>query len=231
MVRIGLTSVKENVCEIPDDNRYYLAVRRAGAEAVWLPWSERPQDWAAWAEELDGFLFTGGGDIDPKYYGEEMDPACGAPSPARDTMEMGLIAEVRKRGKPVLGICRGCQTMNVALGGTLIQNIPQGGHSDEDGRYAPSHPAEVFFGTVLAEIIGEGAHLTNSIHHQAVNRLGEGLTISAKSPDGIVEGIERPGEPFFLAVQFHPEATAESDPKMQALFDRLAREAEKQKER
>lgn len=226
MIRVGLVSTMARTEDIPRENRYRLAVERAGAEAVWLPWSRNPCDWTRWAEELHGFLFTGGGDMDPKYYGEAMDPRCGTPQPDRDEMELGLLREILRRNKPVLGICRGCQTMNVALGGTLLQNIP--GHSDDPGRYTPSHPAKILPGTLLRSVLGTEKLLINSIHHQAIGRPATGLVINAVSPDGIPEGLERPGGPLYLAVQFHPEATAERDPRMQALFDLLVKEAKKE---
>ena len=231
MVRIGIVSIQAEPEAIAPDNRYWQAVLRAGGEPHWLPWSEKSEDWAAWAEDFDGFLFPGGGDMDPKYYGQRAIPACGVPIPARDTMELGLLREIEVRGKPVLGICRGFQTMNVARGGTLLQDIPWGGHSDDAGRCHPSHPAEILPGTILAELTGAGKILTNSVHHQAVDRLGRGLILSARSPDGIVEGMEDPSGPLFLGVQFHPEATAGEDPRMQAIFDCLVREARKTKEK
>lgn len=231
MIRIGIVSIQAEPEAIAPDNRYWKAILRAGGEPHWLPWSENPRDWAAWAVEFDGFLFPGGGDMDPKCYGQRAIPACGTPNPQRDTMELGLLRELEARGKPVLGICRGFQTMNVARGGTLLQDIPWGGHSDDAGRYRPSHPAEVLPGTLLGNLIGVGDILTNSVHHQAVDRLGRGLQISAKSPEGIVEGMEDPSGPLFLGVQFHPEATAGEDPRMQAIFDCLVRRAGEAKEK
>lgn len=233
MVRIGMVSTMERIEEIPRDNRYRLAVERAGAEACWLPWSTAPEDWQAWAEKYDGFLFTGGGDMDPKYYGQAMDARCGVPNPKRDEMEMGLILKVLSIKKPILGICRGFQTINIALGGTLYQDLPlfAEGHSDDAGRDTPSHPAEIFPGTKLAEILGAGEIMTNSVHHQAVNRVGRELSISARSRDGIAEGLESPKWPFLLGVQFHPEATAGEDPRMQGIFDAFVAAARKEKEK
>ena len=231
MISIGIVSIQADSTAIAPDNRYWAAVLRAGGSPRWLPWSEEPGDWAAWAETLDGFLFPGGGDMDPKYYGEKPIPACGTPVPQRDTMELGLLREIEARGKPVVGVCRGFQTMNVAWGGTLLQDIPWGGHSDDAGRYAPSHPAEILPGTLLAELLGAGKILTNSVHHQALGKLGRGLRISARSPDGIIEGVEDPTGPLFLGVQFHPEATAGEDPRMQAIFDCLVRRAGETKEK
>lgn len=231
MISIGIVSVQADPASIGPENRYWAAILRAGARPHWLPWSEDPGDWASWAAELDGFLFPGGGDMDPKYYGQAPIPACGDPSPRRDVMELGLLREIEARGKPVLGICRGFQTMNVARGGTLLQDIPWGGHSDDAGRYRPSHPAVVLPGTLLGQLLGTGEILTNSVHHQALDRLGRGLRVSAKSPDGIIEGVEDPSGPLFLGVQFHPEATAGEDPRMQAIFDCLVRRAADTKEK
>lgn len=228
MVKIGLTSFKASLSELPPEQDYSTAVARAGAQPTWLPWSQDPADWAAWAAEFDGFLFTGGGDLDPKYFGQPRDPACGEPKPLRDAMELGLLGAVYPTGKPLLGICRGCQVLNVFLGGTLIQDLPEQGehHRDDEHRFQADHPAEIVPGTRLYEILGQRHILTNSVHHQAVDRLAPGLIVSARSPLGVVEAIELPERPFCLGIQWHPESLAKGSPLMQGIFDRFIRAAE-----
>ena len=140
---------------------------------------------------------------------------------------------VHRPGKPLLG------RRPAGRGPALLAALERrprglgvrGGHSDDAGRYHPSHPAVVLPGTLLGQLLGTGEILTNSVHHQALDRLGRGLRISAKSPDGIVEGIEDPSGPLFLGVQFHPEATAGENPRMQAIFDCLVRRAADTKEK
>lgn len=221
MVKIGITSIEADPRTIPPDQAYAAAVARAGAEPVWLPWSQDPAQWAAWAADLDGFLFSGGGDMDPKYFGQPRDPACGEPQPLRDAMELGLLRVVCPTGKPLLGICRGCQVLNVFLGGDLIQDLPEQGerHRDDEHRFQPDHPAEVLPGTRLFDILGSRRILTNSVHHQAIGRLAPGLRLSARSPLGVVEAVELPEHPFCLGIQWHPEAVAGADPAMQGIFD------------
>lgn len=214
-------------------SRYIAALRRAGARVALLPW--RPDMAGVWAAAYDGFLLPGGGDLDPKYFGQKPIPGAQKPNPVRDEAELSLIYAVRAAGKPMLGICRGAQMLNAALGGTLVQDIaaqrPEGipeNHSDSPHRFRPDHPAIVEPGTMLHEILGVDRLLTNSCHHQACDAIAPGLRASAHSPAGLVEAIESVSGPFVLGIQWHPEATAAHDPLQQAIFDALIREARKQ---
>ena len=193
---------------------------------MFLGWNSKRA--AFWAKHLDGFLFTGGGDADPKYYGQEMLPQCGKPNVARDEFELALLKAVLAAGKPVLGICRGEQMLNVAMGGTLIQDIPSQrpeaageNHRDNDHRRAPSHPAHITPGTHLHRLLGCEELLTNSVHHQSVDLPAPGLRICAVSPAGIVEAIEAEDSRFLLGLQWHPESLAARDEQMQRPFDAL----------
>lgn len=226
MILIGVVSTGSPLREQIFSGDYGKAIRRAGAVPIFLTWKK--QRAAFWAAHLDGFLFTGGGDPDPKYYGQAMLPECGTPNVVRDEFEFALLKAVINAGKPVLGICRGEQMLNTALGGTLIQDIPSQrrsaaaeNHRDEDGRRNPSHPARLIPGTKLRELLGCEELLTNSIHHQAVDVPAPGLRICAVSPAGIVEGIEAEDDRFLLGLQWHPEALAANDPIMQRPFDAL----------
>ncbi len=122
MILIGVVFTGDPRMQQVFRGNYGKAVRRGGGVPVFLPW--KPEHAAFWAKHLDGFLFTGGGDPDPRYYGQSMRPECGTPTLARDEFELALLKAVMDTGKPVLGICRGEQILNVALGGTLIQDIP-----------------------------------------------------------------------------------------------------------
>ena len=209
---------------------YGRAVRRGGGIPVFLPW--KPEQAAFWAKHLDGFLFTGGGDADPKYYGQARRPQCGEPTPERDAFEVALLKAVLSEGKPVLGICRGVQMLNVVLGGTLIQDIPSQrpeaageNHRDNDHRRTPDHPARILPGTLLHSLLDCDDLLTNSIHHQAVDVLAPGMRICAVSPAGIVEGIEAEDGRFLLGLQWHPEALAAGDQRMQRPFTALVKKS------
>jgi putative glutamine amidotransferase len=171
---------------------------------------------AAATDRLDGLLLTGGGDIDPGRYGAQPHPRTGRVSAPRDAAELDLLDAATAAGLPVLGVCRGLQLLNVARGGTLCQHLPDGaGHTPAPGTFG-SHPVRVAAGTRLAGILGangDGVDVPTA-HHQAVDRLGEGLVATAWAEDGVVEAVEASaaGDPFLLAVQWHPEAGA--DPRL-----------------
>lgn len=235
MTLIGVVSTGSPLMEQIRSGDYGKAVRRAGGIPVFLTWKK--QRAAFWAKHLDGFLFTGGGDPDPKYYGQAMLPECHAPNVARDEYELALLEAVIAAGKPVLGICRGEQILNVAMGGTLIQDIPSQrpeaaaeNHRDDDHRCAPSHPAHVVPCTFLHSLLGCEELLTNSIHHQAVEAPAPGMRVCAVSPAGIVEGIEAEDGRFLLGLQWHPEALAAADERMQRPFNALVEASRKAKE-
>jgi len=169
---------------------------------------------AAAADRLDGLLLTGGGDIDPGRYGAQPHPRTSRVSGPRDVAELELLAAATQAGLPVLGVCRGMQLVNVARGGTLCQHLPDdAGHAPAPGMFG-SHPVRVAAGTRLAGILdanGDGVEVPTA-HHQAVDRLGEGLVATAWAEDGVVEAVETGagGDPFLLAVQWHPEAGTDS---------------------
>jgi putative glutamine amidotransferase len=165
---------------------------------------------AAAVDRLDGLLLTGGGDIDPGTYGAQPHPRTARVSAPRDAAELELLDAAMSAGLPVLGVCRGMQLVNVARGGTLCQHLADGaGHTPVPGTFG-SHPVRVAPGTRLAGILGangDGVDVPTA-HHQAVDRLGEGLVATAWTGDGVIEAVEPSagGDPFLLAVQWHPEA-------------------------
>jgi putative glutamine amidotransferase len=175
-------------------------------------------------EDLDGLVLSGGIDLNPALYGEERHPEADQPNDARDALEITLVNQALDRDLPVLAICRGMQLLNVARGGTLKQHIEQRGvHRRYDKeKPIPVHLVDVEPGSRLAGIVEAGKVAVNSRHHQAVGKLGAGLSISARAEDGVIEGIEVPGKRFAVAVQWHPEDQAASDPVQAKLFTAFA---------
>jgi putative glutamine amidotransferase len=160
---------------------------------------------------MDGLLLTGGEDMHPAWYGQEPSPLLYPPSRERDLFELALFAVARQRDLPILGICRGIQLINVAMGGTLYQDLPSErpgavGHDPGGPRDARTHPVRLAPGSRAAHVLGDTTLSVNSFHHQAVARLAEGLIASGWTEDGVIEAVETPaGAPWLLAVQWHPE--------------------------
>ncbi|CAL9614352.1 gamma-glutamyl-gamma-aminobutyrate hydrolase family protein [Streptomyces sp. Tu 3180] len=179
---------------------YPRLVQRAGGLAAMLP-PDAPEHAAATVARLDGLVIAGGPDVEPVRYGAEPDPRTGPPARARDTWELALIGAALERGLPLLGVCRGMQLLNVALGGTLVQHVD--GHAEAPGVFG-RHPVKPVPGTRYAGLVPEQTSVP-TFHHQAVDRLGEGLVVSAHAEDGTVEAVELPASPWVLGVQWHPE--------------------------
>ena len=190
---------------------YVQRIERAGAVPVVLP--PCVSDLESLIARLDGVCLSGGPDLDPGAYGaDERHEELGPTEPSLDAFELALARAALERGMPLLGICRGSQALNVACGGTLHQHLP--GHRQSEPGCQVSHEVEILAGSRLAALIGLGTVAVNSFHHQAVDRLGHGLTIAAHAADGTVEAIEGPG--FALGVQWHAETLADG-----RLFDAL----------
>jgi putative glutamine amidotransferase len=172
-------------------------------------------------------LLTGGSDVDPALYGEARQPTLKRVIPERDAFEIALCQEALRRDLPVLAICRGQQLLNVALGGTLHQDIgsqvPDAiEHVGSGARWDTTHDVELLPGTRLRSILVDQTLPVNSFHHQAVKRVAEGLVVSARSPvDGVIEGLESRCHGFVLAVQWHPEDFFEHSPAFEPLFSAL----------
>ncbi len=200
---IGITPCNR----LPD---YVESVRRAGGEPRVLSMEE-----PASLDGIDGLLFTGGDDVDPAQYGESSHPRTQTVDAARDTFELELARLALARNTPMLAVCRGLQVVNVAAGGTLIQDIESDvnealGHQVNTPLYALAHEVWVTRGSALSnamrEELADGEVLqVNSRHHQAIKQTGSGFAVSATAPDGIIEAIERPTSRFCIAVQWHPE--------------------------
>ena len=162
-------------------------------------------------DAADGLVLTGGEDMDPAWYGAEPSPLLHPPSRDRDLFELALFAAARQRGMPILGICRGIQVVNVAMGGTLYQDLPSErpgpvDHNPPTARTDRSHPVRILPGSRVAAALGRDRVTVNSFHHQAVRDLAPGLLASGWTEDGLIEAVETAdGEPWLLAVQWHPE--------------------------
>lgn len=203
---------------------YVRSVEQAGAVPVVLA-AVRPGDAALVLDRLDGVVLSGGVDVDPVLYGREPHPKLGRVNRRRDDFELALVREALRRDTPILGICRGQQVLNVARGGTLVQDIPSQwtgamGHDARGRRWRRAHDVDVLPGSRLHAILGRDSVPVNSFHHQAVADVGDGLVVSARCPgDGMIEGLEVPGARFVVAVQWHPESFWQKDDSFQALFD------------
>ncbi|MFZ6026257.1 MAG: gamma-glutamyl-gamma-aminobutyrate hydrolase family protein [Chloroflexota bacterium] len=214
---------------------YIESVSRAGGAPVMIPLGLPDEQLDAVWQHLDGILFTGGGDVDPQVYGGEPHPAVGGVDADRDRVEFLLIRRAVAERRPFFGICRGIQTINVALGGTLYSDIstqlPNAlphPHDPFTERKLLPHTVRVEADSCLAEVLGSTQLPVNSLHHQGIRRLAEPLRPLAYAPDGLIEAVTLPGHPFGLAVQWHPEWLQEQAP-MRALFCALVDAARKEK--
>ncbi|MGH2874910.1 MAG: gamma-glutamyl-gamma-aminobutyrate hydrolase family protein [Solirubrobacteraceae bacterium] len=196
---------------------YVSAVRRAGGLALLLaPDPQVTDDPDELIDRIDGLILSGGADVDPGSYGAERDPQTNRTDPERDAFEIALARRAIELDMPVLGICRGMQVLNVALGGTLLQHLPASlGH--EEHRRVPGsfdgsdHDVRLQPGTLAARAAGEQSHPVKSHHHQGVDRIGDGLVVTGFSTlDELPEAVELPDRRFVLGVQWHPEADERS---------------------
>ena len=215
--------------------RYVLALTNAGAIPWLIPLVDE-ETLRAIYERLDGVFLPGGADIDPASYGETPHPLCDKTDRERDRVELALATWAIADGKPVLGVCRGMQLINVAAGGSLFQDIAEqkrdaikhdyfsfGGGAFRRDYLA--HDVDIAPGTRLAKVFGEGAIHVNSMHHQAVRDIGRGLRPTAVASDGLIEGLESDNGNYVVAVQWHPESLTESQASARRLFEDFVEEA------
>jgi putative glutamine amidotransferase len=207
---------------------YVESLHRAGAqEAILAPRPIEREQAAALMERFDGLLLVGGGDVDPRHYGQDPVPESYGIDREADLFEMALVREAMRRELPVLAVCRGLQVINVMLGGSLDQHIT--GREGLVGHGVPGvapemHQVSLESGTWTAKAMGVESAEVSSSHHQALDRLAEGLEVTGRSPDGIVEAVEHHGGGWVVGVQWHPERTP-NDPAHQGLFDALVEQA------
>lgn len=216
---IGLTiSIQPDESKLYHPNSYPRAIIAAGGVPVMLPVTRDEQVIAQYAELVDGVLFSGGDDVNPVIYGEEQLWGCGDISPLRDDFEIQLCRTLLEKHpkKPILGICRGEQVLNVAVGGTLYQDLKSqlpGCIAHQQHQISPyaSHKVFVTEGSHLHAIYGASEVMANSFHHQAIKDIAPGLIMTAQASDGVIEGIEKPDHPYFIGVQWHPERLVEQN--------------------
>ena len=211
---------------------YLNSVLQAGGLPVLLPQTPDAEILEGYLSHLDALILSGGGDVDPAFYGDTRIPQCGNPDAERDAFELPLAKMALKRGMPVLGICRGCQVLAVVLGAKLIQDIefekgiPRISHSQEPPYDRPVHKIFLKPGGLLSEIIPKSMVETNSSHHQAVKAAIPGMHIDAISEDGIIESFSVEGNRNVLGVQFHPEHMTSVSTEAASIFRYLVCQAE-----
>jgi putative glutamine amidotransferase len=215
--------------------RYVVTLTEAGA-IPWLVPLIDDETLRGIYDSLDGVFLPGGADIDPVSYGTAPHPLCDKTDRERDRVELALARWAMEEGKPVLGVCRGMQLINLAAGGTLYQDIAEQLPGSIKHDYFPyggsnlrrdylAHDVDVAPDSRLAEVFGEGALQVNSMHHQGVRAVGGGLAVSAVAPDGLVEGLESANGGYVVGVQWHPEALTDSQKAARRLFEGFVAEA------
>ncbi len=224
---IGITSSMSGTF-IRMRRTYFDAIVDAGGIPMFMPHNLCAEDAEKFVSLCDGFLFAGGDDVDPKHYGEEIAFDNVETTPLRDDFELALAELLKNDTRPILGICRGEQLLNVAFGGSLYQHID--GHRQEEKGVINLRTAKIKEGSFLHEIVGESEIKTNSFHHQAVKAVAPGFIASAVADDGTVEAIEpaEKTERFFLAVQWHPEYLVKVDAPAKKIFDAFIEAAKKE---
>ncbi len=232
MITIGINAnfdTEKRRINMPND--YIEAIIRAGALPVLLPLTDREDVWRAMVDNVDGMLFPGGEDFDPAEYGQEQHPTVNDVIAERDKQELYTYKYLLTTGKPFLAVCRGIQLVNIAQGGTLIQDIPSQYETDlqHQNKDSQAHYANIVPGTLLHRLMGQDRVSVNSRHHQNIDKLGEGLVASAHATDGLIEAVEFANGYPGLAFQWHPENLSAKQPEMQRIFDWLVEEAGKRK--
>lgn len=202
---------------------YMDGITEAGGLPIMLPLTTDTQQLQQLFGRIDGILFTGGQDVDPAVYGQKQSPLCGETCLQRDVMEQKLIKLCRKYHKPAYGICRGIQLFNAALGGTLYQHLPDELPSQIEHHMSPPydrsvHTVSIAENTLLYRILGKTYVQVNSYHHQGVRNIAPVLRAGAYAEDGLIEAVEDPNQPFFLATQWHPELFFHKDEDCRKIF-------------
>lgn len=207
---------------------YSQAIINAGGIPLIIP-HQPPKQLASLLSQVRGVVLTGGVDVDPQRYGEEPHPGCGEISPLRDELDFAVADWALRHDLPLLAICRGIQVLNVALGGTLFQDIPAQvagalKHRQQAPGWYGTHEVQLEPATLLSSIWG-GSLKVNSLHHQAIKRLGTGLRLAATASDGVIEAVESTEHRFVVGVQWHPELMEEHCPAARELFRKFVEAA------
>lgn len=214
---VGVTPYMHDNGERYVPEGYITGIVDTGCEPLVIDYmTVKTEDLPGIVAKLDGMVFSGGPDVDPALYGEEDWPEAGRHVKERDEIESGLVKLIKDTDMPVLGICRGLQLVNAAMGGSLVQHVPKVygdkyKHQQKDGDPTFIHPVSITPGTRTAGIFGNTEFMIDSYHHQAAKEPAPGLVVTAKAPDGVTEALEMPGDRFFVLLQWHPEKTLYKD--------------------
>jgi len=219
---IGIIAAVSDGGESSIGENYVRAIEKFGGIPLIIPYTKKRERAKDYALICDGFLFAGGKDIHPRHYGEEILDGVTVLQKLRDAHELLLFEEINRTEKPILAICRGAQLINVALGGTLYQDIDTQYkteilHRQKEDKASPSHKINVLRNTPLYSIVKKDRIPANSFHHQAIKDLGQGLYVMARADDGIIEAVYRES-PYIMAYQWHPERLADSSCENAAIF-------------
>jgi putative glutamine amidotransferase len=212
-----------------DPERFYVngpyihGITAAGGIPILVPYLDRAK-LEQILDRIDALLVPGGIDVDAKHYNQDLHPKSGIINPWWDELDITMIRGALARNLPILAICRGCQVLNVACGGSLIQDIESFvsqpiKHQQQAPKWYPTHAVSIEQGSLLAQIFGTEVVRVNSFHHQAVEQAAPGLRVTARASDGVIEAIESTKHSFVIGVQWHPELMTSHDAKMQSLFD------------
>lgn len=214
---IGIIKSSSLIYHLCGEAEYILALKKCGAKVRLVKSSDE-------ALKCDGILFTGGCDITPSFYGEEKTRKCGKTNLKRDSLEKEIFSSFYKTGKPIFGICRGMQFINVCLGGSVYQDISdvqKEKHKDSVKLFNNYHKVKIKSGSLLYGLFNKDEITVNSTHHQAVKSLGENLKAAAESCDGFIEAYESISHPFCVGVQWHPEHIFRKDEKQRKLIEKF----------
>ena len=221
---IGVLSAIDDEYVLTMPGAYATAIEKSGGLPLILPYIEDEAALRDFVALCDGFCFTGGVDILPARYGEATSPACGTVQEHRDVLELRVFDLILPTGKPLFGICRGAQVFNVALGGTLYQDLPSErpsniAHRQTEEKFSPSHEVCVLPDTPLHALVGTERITANSFHHQAVKTLGKDLVPMACADDGVIEGFYHATHPYLRAYQWHPERLCDTNAHNRLVFE------------
>ena len=213
---------------------YVRCIEQAGGTPLVLPYTTKTQTIQSYVTLCDGFLFSGGVDISPTRYGEMPTSRCATPSLPFDEFAFLVFSAALTTKKPILGVCRGAQMINIALGGTLYQDLPTQHaspilHQQREPKFSFSHEVSLVKDGPLARLLGTERSPANSFHHQAIKRLGDGLTVMATADDGTVEAIYAPSHPYLFGIQWHPERLIDIDEHSRNLFSHFIQTCEERK--
>lgn len=221
---IGILGAVDNDIITRLQNTYTRAIEFSGGAPILLPYVKNDKSIDTFVNICDGFLFTGGVDINPLRYKEKIKSTCGDIQNYRDELEFKAFEKIYPTGKPIMAICRGAQLVNVALGGTLYQDISTEIHTSvyhiqSEPKSSPSHKVKILTDTPLKNLLSDGQISVNSFHHQAIKELGDGLRVMALADDGIIEAVYSTEKRYIRAYQWHPECLFEIDKSNCALFE------------